>query len=312
MVDSRSCWNIRTGFEIESGTLSRMSSTSLTFFAALLMSMGLATGCKRTQPTKETSALQAAATGAARPADAANQVVAAQGVASPEPSPDPPLPPETIKELAISEQNAAVLNYLGRYPDLEVLSIRCLEDLKALPESLGQLARLKELRMDNGNGCAMNPKLPQSMGNLQALETLVLVGAQDPREPGSTPHVLQPFPKSMSQLRNLKHLDLGRNGMEEVPAFVQDLSNLQTLGFGWNMQVKELPRFLANLRELETLDLMSDGLADLPDFLSQLPKLKRIKLGNNCTITQDEAKKKDLQRRFPRIMLDFDDEYDCS
>jgi len=115
----------------------------------------------------------------------------------------------------------------------------------------------------------------------------------------------------MSQLKNLTYLDLGRNGLEEIPAFVQDLPKLRELGFGWNMQLKEVPLFLSNLSELRTLELDADGLTDLPDFLNSLPKLTRITVGDNCKITQNVTKIRELKRRFPKISFDFNNMYDC-
>src|ERR1039457_4788211 len=84
------------------------------------------------------------------------------------------------KTLEIAGQNAQLLAQIGDYPDLEVLSISCLEDLQSLPESIGSLKKLKELKIDNGNGCSMNPVLPETMGNLRSLQKMILYGAQDP------------------------------------------------------------------------------------------------------------------------------------
>jgi Leucine-rich repeat (LRR) protein len=156
-----------------------------------------------------------------------------------------------VKRLEISDRNPELLSRQARYPDLKSLSIQCMESLRALPDSIGALPKLKELIVDNGNGCSMNPVLPESIGNLALLEKLVLYGAQDPRGIGGDPPV-QPkerhkFPGSMSRLTNLTYLDLGRNGLNEIPAFVGDL-----------------PR----LRELR---LQFNELADLPDFLRSLP-----------------------------------------
>jgi len=215
------------------------------------------------------------------------------------------------KELEISEKNAKLLEHIGEYSDLEVLSISCLESLQALPDSIGKLTNLKELIIDNGNGCSMNPVLPETIGNLRSLEKLTLYGAQDPREPPPQPAERHKFPRGMSQLKNLVYLDLGRNGLDEIPLFVKDLPRLRELGFAWNMKLKEIPMFITNLRELRTLKLDSDGLDDLPVFLNSLPNLSRITLGNNCRITQNPAKMKDLKRRFPRVTFDFSDEYDC-
>lgn len=217
----------------------------------------------------------------------------------------------SVKVLEISEQNAKLLEHIGTYSDLEVLSISCLETLQSLPSSIGRLTKLKELRIDNGNGCSMNPVLPESIGNLRSLEKLILFGAQDPRDPGAQPRKRHEFPRSMSQLTSLVYLDLGRNGLEEIPPFVKDLPKLRELRFQWNMNLKEIPAFISNFRELTTLRLDANDLDDLPDFLNSLPKLTRVTLGNNCRITQNKAKMNDLKRRFPRVTFDFTDEYDC-
>jgi len=223
--------------------------------------------------------------------------------------------PSKTKALTITDKNANLLNRLEDYPNLEVLSIECVESLQALPDDIGLLVKLRELNINNGDLCSMNPKLPASIGNLHALEKLDLYGGQDPRpvetENGPQPMQRHEFPKSMSQLKALTYLDLGRNGFDEVPSFVQDLPHLKEFGFAWNKNVKKLPPFLASLPELQTLRLESDGLTDLPDFLNQSPKLSLITLGDNCEITASAAKRKDLTRRFPRIKFDFEGEYDC-
>lgn len=214
------------------------------------------------------------------------------------------------KRLEISEKNAKLLEHIGEYSDLEVLSISCVEGLQALPDSIGTLRRLKELAIDNGNGCSMNLVLPETIGNLRALERLTLYGAQDPSEPQHKTGGRHKFPIGMSQLKNLVYLDLGRNRFDEIPLFVKDLPRLRELRFEFN-GLKEVPAFLSDLRELATLRLAGNDLRDLPDFLNTLPRLTRITLGNNCKITQNEAKMRSLRRGFPRVKFDFIDEYDC-
>jgi len=211
--------------------------------------------------------------------------------------------------LEINAENATVIGEIDNDPDLRVLSISCLEDLKALPDAIGRLTDLRELKIDNGNGCSMNPVLPENIGRLRSLEKLVLFGAQDPRD-GVQPHERHPFPASISRLKNLTYLDLGRNGLDQIPSFVQELPKLTDLGFAFN-QLKEVPPSLSTLKELTRLWLDGNDLTDLPDFLNTLPKLKRISLGDNCKITGDEARTKELQRRFPNIELVFEGEYDC-
>jgi Leucine-rich repeat (LRR) protein len=208
-----------------------------------------------------------------------------------------------------------LLDKLASYPDLEVLQIRCLEDLRAFPDSIGKLTKLKELIKDNGNECSMNPVLPESLGNLNSLEKLVLFGAQDPRDHdesgGLRMKERHKFPASMSRLQRLVYLDLGRNVLEEIPPFVGDWPHLKVLGFAWNMKFKTVPAFLTRLQELTTLQLEANDLIDLPSFLNNLPKLRVITLGYNCKITQSQARMADLKRRFPEVKFDFTDECDC-
>jgi Leucine-rich repeat (LRR) protein len=103
---------------------------------------------------------------------------------------------------------------------------------------------------------------------------------------------------------------LGRNGFEEIPPFVKDLPKLKELGFEFN-ELKQIPPFLSSLRELTTLRLNGNDLRDLPGFLNESPKLTRITLGYNCKITQSAEKMKVLKNRFPKVVFDFEDDYDC-
>lgn len=230
----------------------------------------------------------------------------------------PALPSHSVTSLEISseKENEELISRIGDFTNLEVLKIRCLEDLSTFPEDIGKLTRLKELDMDEGNGCAMNPVLPESIGNLQALEKLNLAGAQDSRDvtdgkKGPRERLRHHFPAGISRLKELTYLNLGRNEFEEIPAFVKDLPKLNELDFSWN-ELKDIPAFIPDLHELAVLGLEGNDLADLPDSLNKMRKLREISVGNNCKITQSPAKRKELQRRFPRITFNFDDEYDCA
>lgn len=218
--------------------------------------------------------------------------------------------PSSVRSLEITWDNRALVSSLGDYKNLEALSITCLVSLKAIPDSIGHLTKLRELTIDNGNGCSMNPMLPVDFGNLHSLEKLVLYGAQDPRMPDGQPAKRHKFPQSMSRLKNLTYLDLGRNGFKHIPAFVGDLPNLGELRFEFN-DLKKVPPFISSLHKLKVLRLKGNGLDVLPNFLNNLPNLKSISLGNNCKITQSPARMKQLKERFPRVAFDFMDEYDC-
>jgi hypothetical protein len=216
------------------------------------------------------------------------------------------------KTMEISEKNVATLAHIGDYSDLKVLLIGCFEDLQSLPEAIGMLTGLEELTVayGHGNGCSMNPVLPETIGNLRSLRRLVLFGAQDPRFHVHEAAERHKFPRSMSQLKNITYLDLGGNGLKEIPEFVKDLPKLREIGFEFN-ELREVPAFLSKLPVLTTMRLAGNDLNDIPDSLSALPGLTRITLGNNCRITQNVAKMEALKQRFPKVKFDFDDEYDC-
>ena len=63
---------------------------------------------------------------------------------------------------------------LSTLVNLEVFSFGCLEQLETLPDEIGNLRKLEELIIDNGNGCSMNVRLPDSIGKLENLRVLKL------------------------------------------------------------------------------------------------------------------------------------------
>jgi Leucine-rich repeat (LRR) protein len=204
------------------------------------------------------------------------------------------------------------IEHLGDTPELTTLKLACFEDLTELPAGLRKLTHLRELIIDNGNGCQMNPQLPEWLGELRSLETLTLYGTQAPFTDSKNPKLRDrhPFPKGLSQLKSLTALNLGNNGLHEVPAFVKDLPHLRKLNLDGD-SLKAVPDWLGQLKELQELSLFANDLTDLPRSLEKLPALKRIGLGNNCVLTHDEKKMAALKKRFPKVELDFQNAYDC-
>src|SRR5215207_4077213 len=141
---------------------------------------------------------------------------------------------------------------LGRLVNLEALEIACLEKLEDLPEEIGQLQKLEELVIDNGNGCSMNVALPRSVGRLANLRVLRLYGALDGRDlDDKRPVKSKVLPDELAELQRLEELDLGRNGLGSLPPQVASLRGLKKLSLDYN-DMRELPSFvgdLPNLRE---------------------------------------------------------------
>lgn len=220
--------------------------------------------------------------------------------------------PEKVRRLALQSEDHSMKHLpagLGTLVNLETLELACLENLEDLPEEIGRLRRLRELVIDNGNGCSMNVSLPRSIGQLEGLRVLRLYGALDGREVGAEDSArskrAKPLPDTLAELRNLEELDLGRNGIRSVPPQVASLRGLKKLSLDYN-EIREVPAFVGGLKNLEELSLNANGGARLPQSLAGLKGLK-IFMGNNRLTL---AEQKSLRARFPAAVFSFENEYD--
>ena len=220
--------------------------------------------------------------------------------------------PERVKRLVLQSEDQEMRHLparLGELVNLEVLELACLEKVEDLPEEIGALGKLRELVIDNGNGCSMNVALPRSVGRLENLRVLRLYGALDGRdlnaEGGAPAPASRPLPETLANLVKLEELDLGRNGLTALPAQVGELRGLKKLGLDYN-DIRVLPSFVGNLTKLEELSLNSNGGVRLPDSLAGLKGL-RIFMGNNRLTL---AAQRSLRARFPSAVFNFENEYD--
>jgi hypothetical protein len=185
----------------------------------------------------------------------------------------------------------------GKLVNLEVFSFGCLEQLETLPEEIGNLTKMRQLIIDNGNGCSMSVALPNSIGKLQYLRVLRLYGAIESAKP---------LPETVKELRNMEVLDLGRNGLETVPTQIAALSNLKTLRLEYNA-LKSVPDFVGEFKNLKELSLdANENIKILPASFAKFRGLK-ISMGNNALKLRDQ---KALRTRFPNIVFSFENEYD--
>ncbi len=222
------------------------------------------------------------------------------------------LKPEKVTRLNIQKEDAEMRHLpsrLGTLINLEVLEISCLEKLEDLPDEIGKLQKLKELIVDNGNGCQMNISIPASIGQLENLKVLRLYGALDAREIGSEKPTDRPkvksLPDEIAKLQNLEDFDLGRNGLQSVPVQIASLHKLKKLGLDFN-DIHAIPSFVGDLKNLRELSLNSNGGVTLPQSLAALKGLK-VYMGNNALKLKDQKK---LRSRFPGIVFSFENEFD--
>ncbi|HVF45841.1 MAG TPA: hypothetical protein VM936_22625 [Pyrinomonadaceae bacterium] len=220
--------------------------------------------------------------------------------------------PARVKRLVLQsedQESKHLPGRLGELVNLEVLEIACLERLEDLPEEIGELRKLRELVIDNGNGCSMNVRLPSSVGRLESLRILRLYGALDGRdldaEGGAATPASKPLPETLGNLARLEELDLGRNGLTAVPPQVASLRGLKKLGLDYN-DIRVLPSFVGNLTGLRELSLNSNGGVRLPGSLANLKGL-RIFMGNNKLTLREQ---RSLRTRFPSAVFNFENEFD--
>jgi len=217
--------------------------------------------------------------------------------------------PSKVRRLTLGPEDPEAKHLppgLGRLVNLEALELACMEKLVDLPEELGQLRNLRELVIDNGNGCSMNVVLPRSIGRLSNLRVLRLYGALDPRDLESKrPGKSKPLPDTLGELQGLEELDLGRNGLDVVPPQVAGLRGLKKLALDYN-SIRQIPAFVGELPNLEELSVNANGGVALPQSLAKRRGLKVFMGNNRLTL----AAQKQLRARFPQAVFSFENEYD--
>jgi internalin A len=140
-----------------------------------------------------------------------------------------------------------------------------LNQITAVPDSLGQLMNLQRLSLTNNQITA----LPDSLGQLTNLQSLYLSLNQ-----------ITALPDSLAQLANLQNLVLSLNQITALPDSLGRLTNLQNLVLS-NNRIIAVPDSLGQLTNLQNLDLDGNQITALPDSLGQLTNLQGLYLHNN-------------------------------
>ena len=148
------------------------------------------------------------------------------------------------------------------------------EYLKKLPESIGQLQNLQELVL---GGCKSLTTLPESIGQLQNLQVLDLERCKN----------LTTLPESIGQLQNLQKLDLGNcEKLTTLPESIGQLQNLQELNLEWCVNLTTLPESVGQLQNLQELNLeWCIDLTTLPESIGQLQQLQILDLSSCKNLT---------------------------
>ncbi len=157
-----------------------------------------------------------------------------------------------------------------RIPD-EIANLTTLEELdvpsynlKAISPNIGLLKNLKILYIQ----CNIPMKegryieLPDSIGNLEKLEELVLSGLR-----------MHTLPKGMKNLVKLRRLDLDRCELESLPEdLFENMKHLAIFNF-FSKKIKKLPDSIFNCRKLIALDLLEEN-SNFPHTIGEMVDLE--------------------------------------
>ncbi|KAI9116513.1 hypothetical protein K1719_012680 [Acacia pycnantha] len=143
--------------------------------------------------------------------------------------------------------------------------------LASLPESIGSLTSLQELRLTDSRSLA---SLPESIGSLTSLQELDLNHC----------FVLASLPESIGSLTSLQKLNLNScSSLTSLPESIGSLTSLQGLYLCNCFDLLSLPESIGSLTSLQELYLNDCfNLASLPESIGSLTSLQGLYL-RNCS-----------------------------
>ena len=165
-----------------------------------------------------------------------------------------------LPKLHLLSVNRCPISRLPEFGDMPALRSLFLSgnQLKDLPESIGQLTNLKTLDLANNQ----ISKLPESIGKLSQLNELKV-----------NDNALRKLPDSIGQLTQLTSVDLCKNQLTSLPESIAELSKLQSL-YLINNYFKVLPDCITCLPVLEALTISNNTPGrsiSIPDTIGALP-----------------------------------------
>ena len=165
------------------------------------------------------------------------------------------------------DSSGSRFTYIHAYPALQSLIhlkklILTGNLIYTFPEVIGDKYHDLEVLDFYGNAIS---KLPDNIGNLQKLDTLIFGNNQDHQR-------LTTLPTSIGALRNLRYLELPIMGIKHLPESLSNLENLTHLNLALN-HYEKLPENIGNLKKLEMFKVGEID-SDLPRSFSGLESLK--------------------------------------
>ena len=159
---------------------------------------------------------------------------------------------------------------LDEYRAVKVMHLGCNERMTRLPSYMGELLKMEELDINNGNGCSMRLYIPERDSLPRNLRRLNLAGA-----------LAEGSRLDLTSLKWLEFLDISKLKSPQFPGSILKLKYLKDLRMNY-MSLESLPAQVGQLKNLENLYLNGNAISarSWPD-LSGHASLKLVELGNN-------------------------------
>lgn len=177
----------------------------------------------------------------------------------------------TLDELVIDTSDAPITHLpdeIGNLLWLKNFVIRS-ELLEALPESIGNLKRLRVLHVHAGDALQA---LPESIGQLENLLELSIHRAN-----------METLPDTIDGLQRLTQMRVQNSGLRTIPASIGRLRNLRNMRLSHNT-LRSLPAALGDLEQLRYLCVDNNTLTELPSSLAGLKDLAYVTLEDNAEL----------------------------
>ncbi|MEM7549576.1 MAG: hypothetical protein AAF363_07875 [Bacteroidota bacterium] len=140
--------------------------------------------------------------------------------------------------------------------------------------SLNQVVDWNGVTIEDGDVVDLNRfranlvgKIPESISNLSELKVLQLLQNR-----------INQIPAELSELSKLEFLGLSSNSISSLPEELGDLKQLKTLGLDYN-PIDYIPEFTRDLESLERLTMQSTGVnTKIPEWIGELDNLELLNI----------------------------------
>ncbi len=138
--------------------------------------------------------------------------------------------------------------------------------ISGLPTSIGNLSNLINLSLTYQG---LLTSLPSAIGNLDALETLIMSDSG-----------LTAIPVEVGSLNSIKTINLNGNELTQIPTEIGNNNTLEVLYLDYN-QLTTLPSSIGNLQNLKRLNVNYNELVSVPAEINNIVTLEFINFNSN-------------------------------